>query len=135
MGVPSVNDKTDHDTQWADFLSSGARLRDADFEATNRVLNAVRLERDGVADGSVWAKYLSGAAQSNQMDSSVVQPVMQAVHLERQRAQRWRLNITRFVASAAAAAAVVAAVMVFTPSATADPSDAYSAYQEAARGW
>jgi hypothetical protein len=134
MGVSSVNDR-DQDTQWAEFLSSGTKLREADFDATNRVLEAVRLERDGVADGSAWAKYLSKAAQLEPLDAGVVRPVIQAVRLEQQRVQRWRLNVTRFVASAAAAAAVVAAVMVFSPATTADPSDAYSAYQEAARGW
>lgn len=132
MGVSSVSEHVD---DWDEFLSSGAKLSEADLEATNRVLGALKLEREGVADGSPWAQYLSSAAQLSDTDARAVQPALQAVRLARQQARRWRLNVTRFVAGAAAAVAVVAAVSVFSPSASADPSDAYSAYQEAARGW
>jgi hypothetical protein len=133
-----VNDKHEHiasEETWAEFLSSGARLRDTDLEATNRVLSAIKLERAGVEDGSSWAKFLSDAAQLSPDDAAVTSPVLQAVRLERGRVHRWRVNVTRFVAGAAVAAAVIAAVAVFSPATSADPSDAYSAYQEAARGW
>ncbi len=140
MGVSAVSDRQDQlqpdqDRSWAEFLSSGAKLREVDFDATKHVMEALNLERESVADGSSWAKYLSGAAQLSSWDSRAVEPVLKALQLERRRVQRWRLNVTRFVAGAMAAAAVVAAVAVFTPNRSADQNDAYAAYQEAARGW
>jgi lipase chaperone LimK len=124
------------DDSWAGFLSSGAKKSSADLEVTARVLNALQQERASVADGSAWARYLSSGAVLNPVDANAVRPALQALRLERVRAQRWRLNVTRWVAGAMATAAVVAAVLVFTPpSASADPSEAYNAYQEAARGW
>ena len=133
MGVPSVNDSSDE--RWAEFLSSAAARSETDERATREVLAALKRERDGVADGSAWATYLSKAAQLNERDAGAVQPALAAVRRERQRLEHWRLNVTRFVTAAAAAAAVVVAVTVLRPAASADPSDAYSAYQEASRGW
>ena len=132
-----MNDKPEQtDDAWAGFLSSATREGSADLEVTPRVLNALREERQSVADGSAWARYLSSAAVLNLVDTNAIRPALQAVRLERVRAQRWRLNVTRLVAGAMATAAVVAALLVFTPKTTGvDPSEAYSAYQEAARGW
>jgi hypothetical protein len=132
-----MNDRPEQtDDAWAGFLSSGAKQSGADLDVTPRVLNALRHERESVADGSAWARYLSSGVALKTVDASVVRPALQAVRLERVRVQRWRSNVTRFVAGAMATAAVVAAVLVFTPgSASADPSEAYSVYQEAAQGW
>jgi lipase chaperone LimK len=132
-----MNDKPEqNDNAWAGFLSVAATKSSADLEVTPRVLNALQQERASVADGSAWARYLSSGAVLNPVDANAVRPALQAVRLERVRSQRWRLNVTRWVAGAMATAAVVAAVLVFNPpSASADPSEAYNAYQEAARGW
>ena len=120
---------------WAALLSKAANSIPADSSVVPVVLHALKAERQGTADGSAWARYLSGAAQLQSRDFDAVQPALQAVRLERRRAGQWRQSFTRLIAGAAAVAAVVAAVAVFTPARSADPMEAYSAYQEAARGW
>jgi hypothetical protein len=132
-----MNDKPEQtDNAWAGFLSSAAKENTVDLEVAPRVLNALRRERETVADGSAWARYLSSGAVLKPVDVNAAQAALQAVRTERVRVQRWRLNVTRLVAGAMATAAVVAAVLVFTPRNTgADPSEAYNVYQEAARGW
>ena len=118
---------------WAALLSKAADSIPTDSSVVPTVLEALNLER--TADGSSWARYLSSAAQLQPSDFDAVQPALQAVRLERRRAGQWRQSFTRLIAGAAAVAAVVAAVAVFSPARSADPMEAYSAYQEAARGW
>lgn len=120
---------------WAALLSKAANSIPADSSVVPVVLHALKAERQGTADGSAWARYLSGAAQLQSRDFDAVQPALRAVQLERHRVRQWHDSITRFIATTAAVAAVVAAVAVFSPPLSADPTDAYSAYQEAARGW
>lgn len=120
---------------WAALLSKAADGIPTDSSVVPTVLEALWLERERTADGSLWAQYLSSAAQLQPSDFDAVQPALQAVRLERRRAGQWRQSFTRLIAGAAAVAAVVAAVAVFTPARSADPMEAYSAYQEAARGW
>ena len=130
-----VNNQQSEDQLWAALLSTAADEIPADSSVVPVVLQALQLERQYTADGSSWAQYLSGAAQLQDSDFGAVQPALKAVRLERHRVRQWYGSIKRFIATAAAVAAVVAAVAVFSPSLSADPTEAYSAYQEAARGW
>ena len=120
---------------WNALLSETARRAPLDSTAVPVALEALGRERQRTADGSPWAQYLSSAAQLHDVDFDAVQPALRALSLERRRVRQWRGSVTRLIASAAAVAAVVAAVAVFSPSRSADPTEAYSAYQEAARGW
>jgi hypothetical protein len=61
-----------------------------------------------------------------------IQPLLRR---ERQKRKLLRLNLTRAVAGLAAAAVAAVTLVVFSPSASADPSEAYSLYQEANIGW
>ncbi len=124
-----------NDQDWAALLSKAADSNPVDSSVVPTVLQALQLERQHTVDGSSWARYLSSAAQLQDNDFGAVQPALQAVQLERHRVRQWHGGVRRFIATAAAVAAVVAAVAVFSPPLSADPTDAYSAYQEAARGW
>ena len=136
MNEDNANEQTDLEQQaWAALLSKAATSSPVDSGVVPVVLEALKAERERTADGSSWARYLSSAVQLQSADFDAVRPTLQALKLERRRAVQWRGSVTRLLAGAAAVAAVVAAVAVFSPSRSADPTDAYSAYQEAAKGW
>ena len=120
---------------WAALLTETAQRAPVDSTIVPVVLEALKAERDRTGDGSSWARYLSSAVQLHSTDFDAVQPALRALKLERRRVRQWRESVTRLIATIAAVAAVVAAVAVFSPPLSADPTDAYSAYQEAARGW
>jgi hypothetical protein len=122
------------DAAWAGFLSGAAGLREVDQNAAPTVLNALKLERETDA---TWAKYLSSGAVLRPVDYASVKPVLNALKLERTRARKvLRLNIMKFVTASAAVAAVMIGVLVFRPaSSDADPTEAFTAYQEASQGW
>ncbi len=122
------------DSSWASFLSSAAELREVDENAAPTVLNALKLERETDA---TWANYLSSGAVLRPVDYASVKPALEAVKLERTRARKvLQLNIMKFVTASAAVAAVMIGVLVFRPASTdADPTEAFSAYQEASQGW
>ena len=123
------------ENNWGALLSETAQHAPLDSTVVPVVLQALHGERERTADGSPWARYLSSAVQLQHADFEAVQPTLQALRLERRRVRQWRGLVTRLIATTAAVAAVVAAVAVFSPPISADPTDAYSAYQEAARGW
>lgn len=120
---------------WAALLSETVQHTPRDSRVVPAVLEALKVERELTGDGSSWARYLSSAAQLQSADFDAVQPTLKALKLERRRAGQWRESVTRWIATTAAVAAVVASVAVFSPSRSADPMEAYNAYQEAARGW
>jgi hypothetical protein len=122
------------DAAWANFLSSAVNLREVDENAAPKVLNALKLERE--TDGS-WANYLSSGAVLRPQDYASVKPALEAVKLERTYARKvLRLNIMKFVTASAAVAAVMIGALVFRPASTdADPTEAFTAYQEASQGW
>lgn len=135
LNVQNLNTQDLEAQRWAALLSKTAKNTPADVIIVPTVLEALRVERERTDDGSIWARYLSSAVQLHSSDFDAVKPALQAVRLERRRAGQWRDSLTRFIATTAAIAAVVAAVAVFSPPLSADPTEAYSAYQEAARGW
>jgi hypothetical protein len=122
------------DAAWAGFLSAASDLRSVDENAAPKVLNALKLERERDA---AWAKYLSSGAVLRPVDYASVKPALEAVKLERIRARKvLQLNIMKFVTASAAIAAVVIGAIVFRPISTdADPTEAFTAYQEASQGW
>ncbi len=122
------------DATWAGFLSSAVNLREVDENAAPKVLSALKLERE---HNATWAKYLSSGAVLRPVDYASVKPALEAVKLERTRARKvLRLNIMKFVTASAAVAAVMIGVFVFRPiSHDADPTEAFTAYQEASQGW
>jgi hypothetical protein len=122
------------DATWAHFLSSAAELREVDENAAPKVLNALKLERE---TGATWNNYLSSGAVLRPVDYASVKPALEAVKLERTRARKvLQLNIMKFVTASAAVAAVMIGVLVFRPaSIDADPTEAFTAYQEASQGW
>jgi Mn2+/Fe2+ NRAMP family transporter len=124
----------DEDLGWNTFLSSAAQLSETDHNSTDVVLSAIRLEREHGADPT-WTGYLSKAVQLRPVDMAAIAPTLEAVRLERQKRKVLRLTLTRAFAGFAAAAVAAVAFVVFTPSASADPAEAYSAYQEANIGW
>jgi hypothetical protein len=122
------------DAAWANFLSGAAALREVDENAAPKVLNALKLERE---TDTTWANYLSSGAVLRPVDYASVKPALIAVKLERGYARKvLRLNIMKFITASAAVAAVMIGVLVFRPSsADADPTEAFTAYQEASQGW
>ncbi len=122
------------DGAWAGFLSGAAELREVDENAAPKVLTALKLERE---QDATWANYLSGGAVLRPVDYASVKPALEALNLERTRARKvLRLNIMRFVTASAAVAAVMIGVLVLRPASTdADPTEAFTAYQEASQGW
>jgi hypothetical protein len=133
------------DSSWASFLSSAADLREVDQMAAPKVLIALKLERSEAMNQTLlerehdasWAKYLSSGAVLRPVDYASVKPAVAALKLERTRARKvLQLNIIRFVTTSAAVAAVVIGAIVFQPvSPDADPTEAFTAYQEASQGW
>ncbi len=122
------------DATWANFLSNAADLREVDQNAAPKILNALKLERE---HDTAWANYLSSGAVLRPVDYASVKPALEAVKLERTYARKvLRLNIMKFVTASAAVAAVMIGVLVFRPTSTdADPTEAFTAYQEASQGW
>ena len=122
------------DVTWANFLSGAVNLREVDENAAPKVLNALKLERE---TNATWASYLSSGAVLRPLDYASVKPALEAVKLERTYARKvLRLNIMKFVTASAAVAAVMIGVLVFRPaSVDADPTEAFTAYQEASQGW
>jgi hypothetical protein len=122
------------DAAWAGFLSGASDLREVDENAALKVLNALKLEREHDA---TWAKYLSSGVVLRPVDYASVKPALNAVNLERTRARKvLQLNIIRFITTSAAVAAVVIGAIVFRPvNPDADPTEAFTAYQEASQGW
>jgi hypothetical protein len=100
----------------------------------SEAMNQTLLEREHDAS---WAKYLSSGAVLRPVDYASVKPAVAALKLERTRARKvLQLNIIRFVTTSAAVAAVVIGAIVFQPvSPDADPTEAFTAYQEASQGW
>jgi hypothetical protein len=119
---------------WDEFLSSAAQTSARDEASTEHVLNALKLERQHGNDPT-WNAYLSSGAELRSVDFMTVQPVLNTIKLERQKHKVLRLNITRSIAGLAAAAAVAAGFVFLSPSANADPTEAYIVYQEASTGW
>jgi hypothetical protein len=122
------------DANWASFLSNASDLREVDENAVPKVLNALKLERENDA---IWANYLSSGAVLRPVDYASVKPTLEAVKLERTRARKvLQFNIMKLVTASAAVAAVVIGAIVFRPASTdADPTEAFTAYQEASQGW
>lgn len=127
------------DESWAQFLSGASRLRTTDEQATDAVLRHLHAERARITAQDLltdhdWDPGLSRAAELRDVDFAAVKPALRAVHLERQRTQHRRLVMSRVIAGFAAAAVIAGALVLRAPTA-ADPSEAYTAYQEANRGW
>ena len=123
------------DASWARLLSGASRLNAADENAADAVISRLRLERaipEAATDD--WDRALSRAAALRDADFAAVRPALQAVHTERQRVQHGRLVLSRVIAGFAAAAVIAGALVLRAPAA-ADPSEAYTAYQEANQGW
>jgi hypothetical protein len=153
MGVQAMKRNQDlelenllpEDAAWAGFLSDAAELREVDENAAPKVLNALKLERSEAMNqtllereqNATWANYLSSGAVLRPVDYASVKPALNAVKLERTRARKvLQLNIMKFVTASAAVAAVMIGVLVFRPASTdADPTEAFTAYQEASQGW
>jgi hypothetical protein len=128
MNKPSSNQ------DWDSLLSSAAQLSETDHNSTNAVLSALKLERERGTD-PVWTSYLSHAVQLRPVDVAAITPTLEVLRFERQKRKILRLNLTRAVAGLAAAAVAAVSLVVFSPAASADPSEAYSAYKEANVGW
>ncbi len=124
------------DASWARLLSGASRLSAADENAADAVMAGLRSERARLQETSSddWDRALSRAAALRKSDFAAVRPALQAVHTERQRLQHRRLVLSRVIAGFAAAAVIAGALVLRAP-ATADPSEAYTAYQEANQGW
>jgi hypothetical protein len=124
------------DAAWARLLSSASGLSASDQTATDSVLTRLRAERSRpiAASQDDWDHELSRAAQLRDVDFAAVRPVLQAVKRERLHRQHRRLVLSRVIAGFAAAAVIAGALVLRAP-ATADPSEAYTAYQEANQGW
>jgi hypothetical protein len=131
---PSDLNSPEEDLGWNSLLSSAAQLSETDHNSTDAVLSAIRLERERATDPT-WTNYLSKAAQLRPVDMAAVAPTLKALQLERQKHKVLRLNLTRAIAGFAAAAVAAVAFVVLTPSPSADPTEAYTAYQEANSGW
>jgi hypothetical protein len=119
---------------WDNLLSGAAQLSETDQNSTQAVLSALKLERQRGTD-PVWTNYLSHAVQLRPVDLAAINPTLAVLRRERQKRKLLRLNLTRAVAGLAAAAVAAVTLVVFSPSASADPSEAYSLYQEANIGW
>jgi hypothetical protein len=126
MSNPSNNQ------DWDTLLSSAAQLSETDHNSTSAVLSALKRER---GTDPAWTSYLSQAVQLRPVDVAAIQPTLEKLRLERQKRKVLRLNLTRAVAGLAAAAVAAVTLVVFSPAASADPSEAYSAYKEANIGW
>ncbi len=124
------------DASWARLLSSASQLSAADQTATDSVLARLRTERAQplAASQEDWDRGLARAAQLRDVDFAAVNPALQAVKQERHHRQYRRLVLSRVIAGFAAAAVIAGALVLRAP-ATADPSEAYTAYQEANQGW
>jgi hypothetical protein len=116
------------------FLGSRSEAMNQALLERSEAMNQTLLEREHDAS---WAKYLSSGAVLRPVDYASVKPALEAVKLERTRARKvLRLNIMKFVTASAAVAAVMIGVLVFRPaSSDADPTEAFTAYQEASQGW
>ena len=134
---PDLEAPTAEDRAWAGLLSGAAKLRPTDHAATDSVLNALRAARvEPQADA--WAEYLSGGATLRPVDHQATPAVLRTLHAERTRVKRQHVLRWRGLAAgfSLATAAVIAGVLVLrAPDATADPNEAYQAYQEASQGW
>lgn len=124
------------EASWARLLSGPSQLSAADETATEAVLSRLRAERARPLEASQedWDRSLSRAAQLREVDFAAVHPALVAVMLERHRAQHRRLVLSRVIAGFAAAAVIAGALVLRAPH-DADPSEAYTAYQEANQGW
>lgn len=124
------------DASWARFLSGASQLKAEDLNATEAALSRLRAERARPLEATQtdWDRALSRAAQLRAVDFATIDPALEAVKFERQRAQHRRLVLSRVIAGFAAAAVIAGALVLRTPTA-ADPSEAYTAYQEANQGW
>lgn len=134
---PDLEAPSAEDRAWAGLLSSAAKLRPTDHAATDSVLNALRAAR-AEPQTDAWAEYLSNAATLRPVDHQAAPAVLTALHAERARTKRQHVLRWRGLAAgfSLAAAAVIAGVLVLrAPDATADPNEAYQAYQEASQGW
>lgn len=141
------------DAAWAKLISGAVKLGPKDDDATNAVLNALKLERSGMAQSrpeqprleqpklkrygqADWDRSLSRASQLREVDHRAVKPALEAVRSERVRVQHRRLVLNRAFAGFAAAAVIAGVLILRAPhSTTADPGDAYAVYQEASQGW
>jgi hypothetical protein len=132
----SADELSVEDASWARLLSSVSQLSAADETATDSVLSRLRAERASpfVASRDDWDRSLSRAAQLRDVDFAAVNPALQAVKQERHHRQHRRLVLSRVIAGFAAAAVIAGALVLRAPAA-ADPSEAYTAYQEANQGW
>ncbi len=137
----NLEDLNPDDASWARLLSSASQLSDADENATDSVLARLRTERAQPLEATQedWDRSLSRAAQLRDIDFAAVNPALQAVKQERHHRQYRRLVFSRVIAGFAAAAVIAGALVLRAPSASnlgaADPSEAYTAYQEANQGW
>jgi hypothetical protein len=131
---PSGVNDLEQDSSWSSLLSSAAQLSETDHNSTNAVLSALQSERERAADPA-WASYLSSAVQLRPVDFAAAAPTLAMLRLERQKRKTLRLTLTRAIAGVAAAAVAAVAFVVLTPTASADPTEAYTAYQEANIGW
>jgi hypothetical protein len=124
------------EASWARLLSGASQLSAADEMATDAVLSRLRAERTRPLEATQedWDRSLSRAARLREVDFAAVDPALVALKLERHRAHHRRLVLSRVIAGFAAAAVVAGALVLRAP-ATADPSEAYMAYQEANQGW
>jgi hypothetical protein len=123
------------DASWARLLSGASRLNATDENATDAVLSRLRLERNiPAAATDDWDRALSRVAELRDVDFAAVDPALRAVTAERHRVQHRRLVLSRVIAGFAAAAVIAGALVLRAPTA-ADPSEAYTAYQEANQGW
>ncbi len=129
------------DAAWAALLSGASQVNARDEQATDAVLNALRLERSKAKTVTQddWDRALSRASQLREQDVRAIQPALEAVRVARTRSRHRQLVLNRAFAGFAAAAVIAGALILRTPStsmnASADPGEAYVVYQEASRGW
>jgi hypothetical protein len=129
------------DAAWAALLSGASQMNARDAQATDAVLNALRVERSGTQTltQADWDRTLSRASQLREQDVRAIQPALEAVRVARIQSRHRQLVLNRAFAGFAAAAVIAGALILRAPNtsmnAAADPGEAYVVYQEASQGW
>jgi hypothetical protein len=124
--------KSSSTQDWDNLLSTAAQLSETDHGSTNAVLSVLKFERERGTDPT-WIRYFSSAVQLRPVDMAAVSPTLEALRFERQKRKVLRLKLTRAIAGLAAAAVAAVSLGVFSPAASADPSEAYNLYTETRR--
>jgi hypothetical protein len=132
------------DAAWAALLSGASQMNARDAQATDAVLNALRVERSERSGTQTltqadWDRTLSRVSQLREQDVRAIQPALEAVRATRTQNRHRQLVLNRAFAGFAAAAVIAGALILRAPNtsmnASADPGEAYVVYQEASQGW